>query len=215
MAVLAANLANLRREIDRRFPGRDHRSDGWIGDAAHQKRKSDHNPDGRGVVHAIDVDRDGIDPRLLVRLAIAHPTTQYVIFDRTIWSRTHGFKPRRYTGPNPHTEHVHISGRHGREFETNPKTWGLATAPKTPPPPAGPGVPAAQRPGSRTLKLTQPRLRGADVRFIQRFIGERQCGPADGIFGPKTEAGVRFYQRLRGIQVNGICDRAVFHQMGV
>ncbi len=212
MAVLAANLANLRREIDKHFPARDHRSDGWIGDAAHQKRRSDHNPDGRGVVHAIDVDRDGIDPKLLVRLAIAHPTTQYVIFDRTIWSRSRAFKPRRYTGTNPHTEHVHVSGRHGREFETNQQPWGLANAPKLAPPPPVPGV---QKPGSRTLKLTQPRLRGVDVRFIQRFIGERQCGPADGIFGPKTEAGVRFYQKLRGIPVNGICDRSVFHQMGV
>jgi hypothetical protein len=212
MAVLAANLANLRREIDKRFPGRDHHSDGWIGDVSHQQRHSDHNPDGRGVVHAIDVDRDGIDPKLVVRLAIAHPTTQYVIFNRTIWSRTHGFKPRRYTGPNPHTEHLHVSGRHGTQFENNLTAWGLATAPKTLQTAPAPGV---QKPGSRTLKLTQPRMRGADVRFIQRFIGERQCGPADGIFGPKTEAGVRFYQKLRGIPVNGICDRTVLHQMGV
>jgi peptidoglycan hydrolase-like protein with peptidoglycan-binding domain len=214
MAVLAGNLANLRREIDKRFPERDRHSDGWIGDRTHQGRRSDHNPDSRGVVHAIDVDRDGIDPKLLVRLAIRHPTTQYVIFDRTIWSRAHGFKPRRYTGPNPHTEHVHVSGRRGREFETDARAWGLATAPKAPAPAQRPAA-VGLRPGSRTLRLTEPRMRGADVRFIQRFIGERQCGPADGVFGPKTEAGVRFYQKLRGVRVNGVCDRTVFRQMGI
>jgi peptidoglycan hydrolase-like protein with peptidoglycan-binding domain len=53
------------------------------------------------------------------------------------------------------------------------------------------------------------------VRFVQRFIGVSQCGPADGFFGPKTEAGVRFYQKLRGIAVTGVCDAAVFRQMGV
>jgi peptidoglycan hydrolase-like protein with peptidoglycan-binding domain len=217
MAALAANLAGLRREINIHWPHRDKRSDGWIGDSDHQKRKSDHNPDGRGVVHAIDVDTDGIDPKLLVRRAINHPTTQYVIFNRTIWSRTHGFRARRYTGGDPHTGHVHVSGRHGSQFEGDRTGWGLAAAA----PPAAARPPAAaksadpHRPGSRTLRLTQPRMSGADVRFIQRFIGPRQCGPADGFFGPRTEAGVRFYQRLRGIAVTGVCDAAVFRQMGV
>jgi peptidoglycan hydrolase-like protein with peptidoglycan-binding domain len=211
MAVLAANLAGLRREINAHWPHRDKGSDGWIGDLVHQGRRSDHNPDDRGVVHAIDVDTDGIDPKLLVRRAIKHPTTQYVIFNRTIWSRTHGFQARRYTGADPHTGHVHVSGRHGGQFEGDRTGWGLAVvAPAAAAKKADP-----LRPGSRTLRLAQPRMNGGDVRFIQRFIGARQCGPADGFFGPRTEAGVRFYQKLRGIAVTGICDAAVFRQMGV
>jgi peptidoglycan hydrolase-like protein with peptidoglycan-binding domain len=58
-------------------------------------------------------------------------------------------------------------------------------------------------------------MNGTDVGFIQRFIGASQCGAADGVFGPKTEAGVQFYQKLRGIAVTGECDAAVFRQMGV
>lgn len=213
MAVLAGNLAALRREINTRWPNRDKTSDGWIGDAAHQARRSDHNPDDAGVVHAIDVDKDGIDPRLLVRRAIAHPTVAYVIFDRTIWSRGRRFTPRRYTGPNPHTGHVHISGRHGSQFENDRTTWGLATP--APAKAAATGQPGGDRIGSRTLRLTQPRMKGSDVRFVQRFIGRREAGPADGIFGPQTEHGIRFYQKLRGIAVTGVCDAAVFRQMGV
>jgi Putative peptidoglycan binding domain len=219
MAVLAANLAGLRREINAHWPHRDKKSDGWIGDSAHQGRKSDHNPDDRGVVHAIDVDTDGIDPRLLVRRAIKHPTTQYVIFNRTIWSRTHDFRARRYTGADPHTGHVHISGRHGSQFEGDGTGWGLAKVAAAPPAAARLAAAAKggdpHKPGSRTLRLAQPRMNGGDVRFIQRFIGARQCGAADGFFGPRTEAGVRFYQKLRGIAVTGVCDAAVFRQMGV
>jgi peptidoglycan hydrolase-like protein with peptidoglycan-binding domain len=217
MAVLAANLAELRREINARWPRRDKRSDGWIGDLKHRQRKSDHNPDSRDIVHAIDVDTDGIDVNLLVSRAIKHPTTQYVIYNRTIWNRARGFRARRYTGTDPHTGHVHISGRYGREFEGNRTNWGLSSGGSAPTPVSAKAAPApgTHRPGSRTLRLAQPRMSGDDARFIQRFIGAGQCGAADGVFGPKTETGVRFYQKLRGIAVTGECDAAVFRQMGV
>jgi hypothetical protein len=211
MAVLAANLATLRREIDARWPNRDRRSDGWIGDRAHQGRTSDHNPDARGVVHALDVDKDGIDPAALVRRAIRHPTVHYVIFNRTIWTRDNDFRSRRYNGDNPHTGHVHISGRRGRANENDRTPWGIATGP----------IPSAlaTRPavliGSRTLRLTNPRMNGNDVRFVQRFIGERECGPVDGFYGPRTEAGVRWYQAMRDIAITGVCDPTTFRQMGV
>jgi peptidoglycan hydrolase-like protein with peptidoglycan-binding domain len=209
MAVLAANLANLRREINARWPNRDTKSDGWIADMLHPST-SDHQPDARGIVHAIDVDVDGIEPKLLVRRAIANRTTKYVIFNRTIWSRNRNFQPCAYKGTDPHTGHVHISGRSGREFEGDRTGWNLAVkAPKLPP--SGPG----NKLGARTLKLAHPRMRGGDVKFVQRFIGDKHAGTADGIYGPQTETGVRFYQKLRGIAVTGVCDRATFHEMGI
>jgi peptidoglycan hydrolase-like protein with peptidoglycan-binding domain len=220
MAVLAANLATLRREVNARWPNRDKRSDGWIGDANHQTRRSDHNPDPGGLVHALDVDKDGIDAILLVRRAIRHPTVNYVIFNRTIWSRKSDFRPRKYTGPNPHTGHVHISGRHGGVHENSRVAWGITVGAVPPVGPQGgsrprPGQPPPPgKPGSRTLRLSQQRMRGDDVGFVQRFIGSR-CGEPDGVFGPDTEAGVRWYQQMRGIQANGICDPATFRQMGI
>jgi len=219
MAVLAANLGTLRREINTRWPGRDKSSDGWIGDAAHQQRKSDHNPDSNGMVHAIDVDKDGIDPNFLVKRAVQHPTVRYVIFNRTIWSRTHGFKPRKYTGDNPHTKHVHISGLRGGQFEGDRSSWGVAAgtaaAAVAVVRPQGPDKPKPGKPGSRSLQLQQPRMRGDDVAFVQRFIGPKRAGKADGVFGPDTEAGVRWYQQMRSISVTGVCDAGTFRQMGI
>lgn len=213
MAVLAACLVRLRAEVDGRWPRRDRTTDGWIGDAAHQGTASDHNPDGRGIVHAIDLDKDGLDPGVVVWYAIKHPSVQYVIWNRTIWSRTTAFQQRRYTGSNPHTSHVHVSARHGAGFENDTRPWGLWT----PAPPVNPGPPPVtdKRPGSRVLRLLPARMTGQDVQFVQKFIGAKHAGSADGIFGPTTAAGVRWYQGMRGIQVDGEVGPQTWANMGV
>lgn len=127
MATLARSLANLRAEIDARWPSRDRRTDGWIGDAAHQARESDHNPDSRGIVHAIDVDKDGIDPNEVISAcARTDRPTAYVIFNRWIYSRSRDFDPRPYTGTNPHTDHLHISIQYGTSWEADTWHWGIA-----------------------------------------------------------------------------------------
>ena len=59
MARLCRAGVTLRQQIDERWPARDRRSDGWIGDARHQKnRRSLHNPDKHGVVYALDIDEN-------------------------------------------------------------------------------------------------------------------------------------------------------------
>ncbi len=55
--------------------------------------------------------------------------------------------------------------------------------------------------GSRVLKLTSPMTRGTDVATLQRFIGDLDV---DGVYGPKTQARVRWYQSMRGLAVDGI-----------
>lgn len=140
MATLAPSLRRLFNEIDARWPNRDRRTDGWIGDAAHQARKSDHNPDSRGIVHAIDIDRDGIEPYSVVEACISeNRPTEYVIYNRQIWSRTRDFKPRAYTGENPHTSHIHVSIRYGTSWEADTWAWGVADI--------GKGVGSADKPG--------------------------------------------------------------------
>jgi hypothetical protein len=75
--------------------------------------------------------------------------------------------------------------------------------------------PAAHPPGSRLLTLHDPVMSGEDVAFLQGFIGPQQCGPADGDYGARTEAGVRWYQRMRGITADGQVGPATWRQMGI
>ena len=123
---LAPSLAQLRREINTRWPNRDKTSDGTIGDAAHSARASDHNPNSRGSVNAIDIDEDGIDAWGLVALLITDPRVYYVIYEGRIWQRKHGFVPRPYTGINAHRKHVHVSIIQSVAAEQNTTPWGVA-----------------------------------------------------------------------------------------
>ena len=136
MARLSKGAAKLREQMNVRFPKRDTRSDGWIGDPAHSSRVSDHNPDRNGIVHAIDLDADFGDPKkdmaqVLAEQLAAHARggsksgqrVKYVIYNRQIWSANSGWKPRRYTGSNPHTSHVHVSVT--TASDTNGAAWPL------------------------------------------------------------------------------------------
>ena len=109
----------FRLQVDDSFPDRDRTSDGWIGDARHSARFSDHNPDEQGVVRAIDIDRDlsgKAKPDLMPDLAdqIRHAAksdkrSAYIIFDGRIASARFGFRWRKYKGSNAHQHHCHIS----------------------------------------------------------------------------------------------------------
>jgi hypothetical protein len=45
---------------------------------------------------------------------------------------------------------------------------------------------------------------GTDVKTLQVFIGSARCGSPDGHYGPNTERGVRWYQDMRGLSVDGV-----------
>jgi len=202
---------------------------GWIGDAAHQGECSDHNRDSWGVVHAIDPMVSGSRAQAIVNQALAHSgDLQYIIHNRVIWSVTVGWKPRNYTGSNPHADHVHLSGKHGGEHadsstctgydltaQASSPVFDICPAPKPPAPKPPTPKPSARAPGTRQLKVTSPLMTGDDVLFVQRFIGAKHCGAADGQYGPQTAAGVRWYQNMRGIHVDGVVYPATWGQMGV
>jgi len=108
----------LREQIDDSFPDRDRKSDGWIGDAKHSNRKSDHNPDKvDGYVRAIDVDKD-IDTRPSTGAYLADQIRicakrdkriKYVIYSGKIASAKSFWRWRTYSGINRHDKHIHIS----------------------------------------------------------------------------------------------------------
>lgn len=118
---------------------------------------------------------------------------------------------RSYASPD-HKTHTHLEFR--RRYVTDPKAYDAAfsmvsgetlpaytkrTGATVPKPPAG------HQPGTRTLQLAKPYMTGDDVRYLQTFIGEKQMGKADGILGPKGDSGIRWYQKMRGLKVDGIC----------
>lgn len=115
--VLAHNLASRMASVKKQYPGI---TVYWLGDANHQAKKSDHNPDSRGLVHAIDcmTYTDTARGNEIVRWVLTDTDdVEYIIFNRTIWSRSNSFTPKAYTGDNPHVDHVHISGKHGNVGE--------------------------------------------------------------------------------------------------
>lgn len=183
---LAASLDRLFDEVDHVWPARSKASDGWIGDTAHQARRSEHNPDGRGIVHAVDITVAGIDKARVLKSLIGHPAVWYVIHDGRIWSRTYGWKARRYTGPNPHRHHIHVS----IQLVPAAESW------------VGPWLGVVRRPAVRDLR---PGDHGADVAKWQRALHVA----ADGQFGPATKAAVNAFKRKHGWPEDGVIGARV------
>lgn len=75
--------------------------------------------------------------------------------------------------------------------------------PKPKPTESGTVKPGARRPGSRVLELRNPVMTGDDVGFVQRWIGPGKCGPADEEYGPRTVAGVKWWQDQQRLKVDG------------
>jgi len=114
---LAKSLDKLRAQVNEKWPKRSKASDGWIGDTSHAARPSDHNPDSRGIVHAVDLTHDpanGFDSWKFADaiLAAQDPRLKYVISNGRIGSGPAGPSPgewRDYSGSNAHAHHCHIS----------------------------------------------------------------------------------------------------------
>lgn len=125
---LAHNLDSRSNSCKAEYPGITVYS---IGDQSHQAEASDHNPDARGIVHAIDVmTYSDIGRGNEVRdWALSWPNDlEYVIFNRHIYERYYDFRARDYYGSDPHTDHVHISGKHGSTGYSSATGTGYDTA---------------------------------------------------------------------------------------
>jgi hypothetical protein len=137
MARLVAGGVTLRNQVNKRWPKRDKRSDGWIGDKAHAGRQSDHNPDARGLVHALDIDADldPKDPGAAQRLAnqiVAYAASgipganriKYVVFNNFLASGTYANSMWTWRKGNyGHEHHIHVS--FSNKGENNAQTYPL------------------------------------------------------------------------------------------
>lgn len=133
----AESLKKLLEQINADYPGRDKSSDGWIGDAAHATRKSDHNPwvidaKGVGVVTAIDIDEDlEINLHSLERIVDAiciseDPRVKYIIYEGRITVKGSKLQAwKQYKGTNGHRHHAHISVFPEPRFYDDRSNWSI------------------------------------------------------------------------------------------
>jgi hypothetical protein len=128
MPRLVAAGITLRAQINKRWPNRQKLSDGWIGNRAHAARKSHHNPDAHGWVHALDIDADLLGPgkrarsrkiaqeladQLVEYARSGEPGSErikYVVFDNHIASGTYAKQFWTWRkGSWGHENHIHVS----------------------------------------------------------------------------------------------------------
>ena len=60
-----------------------------------------------------------------------------------------------------------------------------------------------------TMNTLRNGHRGTQVKVLQFLLDEHgyDCGKADGIFGKKTEAALKTYQKAKGLTADGICGK--------
>jgi hypothetical protein len=138
----AKSITQLRRQMNIAFPDRDTSSDGLLGDPSHKSRHSDHNAwvkDGRtGVVTAIDIDKDLNTPGATMRSVVdaicssKDPRVKYIIFNGKITVKDSDLqKWKKYTGPNPHDKHAHISVSTAKNLYDDTSEWSIGQVPQT------------------------------------------------------------------------------------
>lgn len=193
---LAESLKKLREQINAAYPNRDKSSDGSVGDTSHKRKKSDHNPDSRGIVHAIDIDED-LTPSNTVAGIVAQiqlsrdKRVKYIIYEGRITVQGDITKWKPYSGVNPHKHHAHISV-HSGSLEDDRSNWAIA-GPLTSPEAGSSEIPMV----TRDLKLGD---KGYDVARLQNKLGVQ----ADRDFGPATKKAVINVQKANGLDADGI-----------
>lgn len=121
---LSPSLDRLFDEIDARWPNRDRRTDGWY---TNSRKSVGHNRGARGLVHAIDVDDDGIDENFIMsHIYKGGGVLRYWIWNRKIYHVRDGWQPKPYYGPSPHTDHIHIEINQTSTAENYKGHWGIA-----------------------------------------------------------------------------------------
>jgi peptidoglycan hydrolase-like protein with peptidoglycan-binding domain len=201
MARKAKATEQLLEQVNEAAPSRSKQSDGWIGDEAHRDRKSDHNPNAKGVVQAMDFTHDpagGCDSYKLAEALRTRkdPRIKNVISNHRIFAGEAGPNPwlwRKYTGSNPHSLHVHVSVVDDPKLYDDESEWDLGQA--------------AFVPDMTATPIDLPRLRvgskGFYVEMMQTclHLPDRE---RDGEYGKETKIAVQQFQRDHRLEDDGI-----------
>lgn len=187
-----------RDQLNKRFPKRAKGAEGGIGDKAHEKTITSHNPDDESGVKAEYNDHDGkhevrardFDKNLndaggktmedVVQLWIKAlragkmKWVRYIIYAGRIWHRRDNFATHTYTGKNKHNDHAHVNSDFTTYADTVTGTdWLLDTLtnpPKTPKPPAK---------GTPTKLAVDGKLGPMTCKRLQQILGIPQTGKMD------------------------------------
>lgn len=196
---VAKALDVLRNQVNTKWPTRSRASDGSIGDVAHAKRASDHNPNSAGVVTAIDITHDpkaGCNGHSLAEAFVASKDQRikFIIWNGRICSGSNQKEPawkwRKYGGVNPHNHHIHISVKSNADNYDSAAKWALDAGGATVPDDDYVAPPPTLRKGSQ----------GEDVKRLQLMLGIK----VDGDFGPKTQEAVVAFQAKVKILADGV-----------
>jgi hypothetical protein len=202
---LAHGLDHLRAQVNAKWPGRSKESDGSIGDEHHSARLSDHNPDGAGVVHAIDITHDpkgGFDSYAFADMMLEKQDIRlkYVISNRRIGSGPAGPSPgmwRKYSGVNPHDHHCHVSII-GGSMADDTRDWDINAAVNI--------DPVIQPDYVRPPPTLRKGSTGDQVKSLQTLLLAKGMKiDVDGQFGPKTAAALKEFQEAHGLVADAIC----------
>lgn len=176
----------------------------------------------------VDSSIDQADPRLDLVLFEFYGQADW---DEAVEGRNE-FRETNVTSDSSHLWHIHFSFLRSSVGDywamwalyTVLIGWSVAQwraslpgAPPTAPPPAVPvpsGLPFFRN-GTRVLHRTEPMMVGTDVLYVQKFIGPARMGKPDGWAGDNFRAGVRWYQRMRGLRDDGYVGRITWSNMGV
>jgi len=215
---LAKSLETLRSQVNAAYQNRSKASDGTIGDAAHARSASDHNPNAQGVVCALDLTHDpanGFDAHALAerQRVNPHPNLKYIVSRGRIASRKHGWTWRASSG---HFNHVHFSvgvgsdGKSQQPYDDTTK-WDIDSPAPSPAHPSVPSWGGFPLPSGHYFgvfnKDDSKNHSGKGNTRDQGFIAmiQREVSvPADGLFGNQTRGGVINYQKARGLKPDGL-----------
>ena len=154
---LAAAAVTLRDQVNKRYPKRDRASDGTIGDQAHNRRVSDHNPDKTGYVMALDLDEDGWPAHQFADQLIEYMRTsgdkriKNVVYEGRVASGT--YSNERWVWRSApslgHAHHIHISFAEPAKHDGRPFPLPVLDG--------APLVPAKKAPAKKTTKKAAPK----------------------------------------------------------